>query len=100
MGKTTKTIQVSIEEIKDLLNQGYSRFAKDDQGFGSIEAYYGFQTAAAVRKLFLHPKLKGLRSKVPDFIIVDDEPTVQEPQTTKQKENKEEKKKKEHHTSN
>lgn len=60
-------------EVKSLLKQGYTRYAADDQGFGSIEARYGL-TPAGVKRLFQNEKLKGLKTTFPEFEYVDDIP--------------------------
>lgn len=67
-----KTPVVSIEEIKKLLEAGYTRYAKDDHGVGSIEAYYEFDTTSAVKDLFKNtPELKRLQTKTPKYYILE-----------------------------
>lgn len=63
--------RISGTEVKILLKQGYTRFAADDEGFGSIEQRYGL-TPAGVRRLFQNDKLKGLKTVIPEFEFVDD----------------------------
>lgn len=63
--------QIKVTEVRDLLKQGYYRLAKDDIGYGSIEAYYGL-TPGDVTELFKHPKLRSLKTRIPSFVVVDD----------------------------
>ena len=63
---------IRIPDVKEMLNQGKTR----DQ----IAEHYGISKADC-KRLFLHPSLKGLKTKqikeLP-FEIVDEEGTVQE----------------------
>lgn len=68
--------EVKISEIQDLLKLGYARLKKDDLGNGSIQEKYEL-TTSQVKDLFQHPKLKGLKVKVPGVTIVDDTPEVE-----------------------
>lgn len=65
---------VPVIEVKDVLNllkQGYSRYEKDNKGFGSIQATYGL-SAYSVTKLFRDtPMLKNKKTVAPAFIVKD-----------------------------
>lgn len=65
--------QISLKLVKSLMLEGYVRYKADDDGngLGNIEEKLG-QTPAALREIFAHPKIKGIRIKVPLFILIDD----------------------------
>jgi hypothetical protein len=69
--------EVSLSEVLGLLAKGYTRRAKADKGFGSIEAHFGL-TASQVKELFNHPKLKGRKAKLVSLSIKDDAPDAPE----------------------
>lgn len=64
-------VQLGVTAIKELLENGYTWFKKDDLGFGSIqEKYQASDTqVAAIRK---HPSLKNLETIARIFVIIDD----------------------------
>lgn len=77
----TKT-QVSISEVKELLERGYTR-TKTAKGYnseiGSIEEYYNLPSTQ-VTEMFKHPSLKGIKTKKvveQMFELVDDTQTVE-----------------------
>lgn len=58
--------QISIAEIQDMLNRGLDRKA--------IAKHYGVN-AATMKRIFMHPKLKGKKVKTVDaFELIDDAP--------------------------
>lgn len=65
--------KVKISEVVSLLNQGYTRFEKDDKGFGSVQKKLGL-THSQTQQLFQHEALKGLKTKTPSIEIIDDRP--------------------------
>lgn len=72
--ETRRTVpRITGTEIVALLKQGFTRFAADDCGFGSIEVRYNL-TPAGVRRLFQNESLKGLKTSIPEFEFVDDLP--------------------------
>lgn len=78
---TTRT-QVTVSEVKELLEKGYTR-TKTAKGYnpeiGSIEEYYGLPSTQ-VTAMFKHPALKGAKTKKvvePMFELVDDTQTVE-----------------------
>lgn len=74
--------QIKISEVMTLLKQGYTRFAEDNIGFGSLQEHYSL-SQADIRRIFQHEKLKGLKTIAPTFELIDDvtdeEPEVQGP---------------------
>ena len=69
---TTQRIKPS--EVLTLLKSGYTRYAKDNKGYGSIQEKYNL-TNLAVQKLFKTPLLKNRKTIVPDFILEEDDST-------------------------
>lgn len=65
--------QLSLSAIAEDLNNGLTKWKKDDIGFGSIEKKYNLLTNEAI-ELFGHPKVKKMETRIPTFIIVDDLP--------------------------
>lgn len=64
-------VDLYVSQIKELLDQGYTWFEKDNLGYGSIETKYGANAVqiAAIRK---HPKLKDLETNITIFNVIDD----------------------------
>lgn len=58
----------SAREIVNLLQSGYTRYAKDDKGYGSIQAKYGL-TSAQVVELFSNDVLKYKKTVIPKSAI-------------------------------
>jgi len=80
--KKMKKIQVTIKQLMNDLENGLTRYRKDDFGNGSIEEKYNL-TKAQVARIFKNEKLKGLKVKgktrVKDnFELIDDFVTEQE----------------------
>jgi hypothetical protein len=65
----TKVIRLS--QIKEDLNNGLSKWKKDEIGFGSIEKKYGLTNAEMI-DLMAHPKVKKMETRIPTFVIEDD----------------------------
>jgi hypothetical protein len=72
MSSTKK--QIVVQDVLELLKKGYTRYTKDDAGFGSIQNHYGL-TGVQVKRLFLNPKLKARKTILPkdDLDIVDND---------------------------
>lgn len=72
---------LSIKGILEDLNNGLTRYTKDDFGKGSIQAKYDL-TFLEVRELFQHEKLANRVTKKwgngISFIIIDDVDTAEE----------------------
>jgi len=64
---------VTLSTIKEDLNNGLTKWKKDDIGFGSIEKKYNLLTNEAI-ELFGNPKVKKMETRIPTFIIVDEVP--------------------------
>jgi len=64
-------VDLTVSELINDLNQGYTWLKKDDLSYGSIEAKYGAnpQQIAAIRK---HPALKDAETTFTIFNIIDD----------------------------
>lgn len=78
--KMTKKVVLS-QVVEDLQN-GLTKWKKDDIGFGSLEKKYNLSQAECIQ-LFGHPKVINVESRIPTFIIEDDLTFVNEtPQTT------------------
>lgn len=60
--------RVTTQEIKSLLRKGYTRYSKDDKGYGSIQVKYNL-TRAQVANLFKDKDLIGLKTRVPGVIL-------------------------------
>lgn len=82
---TTRTVQeIKVSEVRELLKSGVTRFRADDEGYGSIEEKYSL-SPAGVRRLFQNEYLKGLKTIVPEFILVvdvDDRPAAEDIEET------------------
>lgn len=63
--------QVKVSEILALLKKGVTRRKKEDLGFGSLEEMYSL-TTSELRELSEHPKIKGIKTKIPTLLIIDD----------------------------
>jgi hypothetical protein len=73
--------KIKISEVITLLSQGYTRFEKDDKGFGSVQKKFGL-THSQTQQLFQHEALKGLKTKTPSIEIIDDRPPARPASTT------------------
>lgn len=68
---TNSVKKIVIQDVLELLEKGYTRYAKDDKGYGSIQAHYSMN-ASQVQKLFAsQPKLKQRKTITPKFEVVD-----------------------------
>lgn len=78
---------IHITTVLHQLKSGFTRTKSDkmyNPNIGSIEEAYGL-TPSAVKILFDHPKLKGVRTSVvvePPFILVDEEEQADTVETT------------------
>lgn len=64
--------EIVVQDIIELMDKGYSRFEKDDEGFGSIQKHYNL-TAGEVREIFAHPKLAKVKKRRPKIVLIDKE---------------------------
>lgn len=64
-------VDLTVSQLINDLNEGYTWLKKDDLGYGSIEVKYGAneKQIAAIRK---HPALKDAETCVTIFNIIDD----------------------------
>ena len=64
-------VDLTVSQLINDLNEGFTWFKKDDLGYGSIENKYGAnpQQIAAIRK---HPALKDAETSITIFNIIDD----------------------------
>lgn len=64
-------VDLTVTQLINDLNEGFTWFKKDDLGYGSIENKYGAnpQQIAAIRK---HPALKDAETSITIFNIIDD----------------------------
>jgi len=82
-------VDLTVSQLVNDLNEGYTWFKKDDLGYGSIETKYNANPnqIAAIRK---HPALKDAETSITIFNIIDDtqistptkQPTATKPNTT------------------
>lgn len=70
------TKRVSLAQVVEDLRSGFTRWKKDDIGFGSLEKKYNL-TLQEATELFSHPKIKNVESRIPTFVIEDDIPDTQ-----------------------
>ena len=64
-------VDLTVSQLLNDLNEGYTWLKKDDFSYGSIEEKYGAnpQQIAAIRK---HPALKDAETSITIFNIIDD----------------------------
>jgi len=64
-------VDLTVSQLINDLNSGYTWLKKDDLGYGSIETKYGANPAQimAIRK---HPSLKDAETNITIFNIIDD----------------------------
>lgn len=74
-------VDLTVSQLLNDLNEGYTWLKKDDLSYGSIEEKYGAnpQQIAAIRK---HPALKNAETTFTIFNIIDD--TKNETTSTKE----------------
>ncbi len=65
--------RVSLAEVARLMKAGFVRFKKDDDGngVGNIEEELGL-SPAALKEIYANDKIKGIRIKVPTYVLIDD----------------------------
>ncbi len=63
--------EILISQIKKDLKSGLTRWKKDNLGFGSLEEKYSL-TFTEVKELIEHPKIQGIKTKIPTLRIIDD----------------------------
>lgn len=65
---------IVVQDVLNLLKAGYTRYTKDDMGYGSIQTQYQL-TGVQVKELFNHSKLKAKKTILPKtgLVIVDNE---------------------------
>jgi len=69
-------VDLTVSQLLNDLNEGYTWLKKDDLGYGSIEMKYGANPVqiATIRK---HPALKDAETTLTVFNIIDDTPKQQ-----------------------
>ena len=72
--------EIKISEVLNYLKNGVTRWDKENVGFGSLEKIYDL-TSTEMKELMDHPKIKGVRTKIPTFRIIDDTEETQEEAT-------------------
>jgi len=70
---------IKVQDVLAFLKKGYTRYAKDDEGHGSIQAHYNL-SGVEVKELFQHPKLKARKTILPkaSLNIIDEEEDIVE----------------------
>lgn len=63
--------EVSLAQVKEDLNNGLTKWKKDDIGFGSLEKKYNL-TMSEMIELLNHPRVKFMETRIPTFRIIDD----------------------------
>jgi hypothetical protein len=66
-----KNVDLTVSQLINDLNSGYTWFKKDDLGYGSIETKYG-ATAPQIMAIRKHPSLKDADTSLTIFNIIDD----------------------------
>lgn len=72
--------EIKVSEVLLHLKNGVTRWKKEDLGFGSLEEIYDL-SFTEVKELINHPKIKGVKTKIPTLKIIDDitsEETIEE----------------------
>jgi hypothetical protein len=64
-------VDLTVSQLVNDLNEGYTWFKKDDLGYGSIETKYG-ATAPQIMAIRKHPSLKDADTSLTIFNIIDD----------------------------
>jgi len=64
-------VDLTVSQLINDLNSGYTWFKKDDLGYGSIEVKYG-ATAPQIMAIKKHPALKDADTSLTIFNIIDD----------------------------
>lgn len=63
--------EIKISEVLNHLQNGVTKWKKEDLGFGSLEAIYNL-TLTEANELFGHSKVKNAKTKIPTMKIIDD----------------------------
>lgn len=74
--------KVNIRTIKRLLSIGYTRYERENvveegYGYGSIEKYYDLRPTD-IKDIFRNEQLKGLKTRVPTYVLVDEAEELEE----------------------
>jgi hypothetical protein len=79
---STSKPKIKVQDVLELLKKGYTRYEKDNKGYGSIQTHYGL-TGVQVKELFLHSKLKQRKTILPksSLEIIDEEELVEVEET-------------------
>lgn len=64
-------VDLTVSQLINDLNSGYTWFKKDDLGYGSIENKYG-ANAPQIMAIRKHPALKDAETSITIFNIIDD----------------------------
>ena len=64
-------VDLTVSQLVNDLNEGYTWLKKDDLGYGSIEVKYG-ATAPQIMAIRKHPSLKDAETSITIFNIIDD----------------------------
>jgi len=64
-------VDLTVTQLVNDLNEGYTWLKKDDLGYGSIETKYG-ASAAQIMAIRKHPALKDAETTITIFNIIDD----------------------------
>lgn len=67
--KAPEKKRIIVEDVVNLLKNGYSRYSKDDVGYGSIQEKYNL-SGPECKQLFAHPDIRNIKVKVPTLEIV------------------------------
>lgn len=70
-----KNVDLTVSQLLNDLNEGYTWLKKDDLGYGSIEIKYG-ATAVQIMAIRKHPALKNAETNITIFNIIDDTTTA------------------------
>ena len=63
--------EVTLSQVKEDLDNGLTKWKKDDIGFGSLEKKYSL-TMQEMIELLANSKVKQMETRIPTFRIIDD----------------------------
>lgn len=66
-----RTVDLTISQLINDLNNGMTWLKKEDEGYGSIQEKYGAKDLE-ILTIKKHPKLAGLEPSITEFRIIDD----------------------------
>ena len=69
--------EIKVSEVLNHLKNGVTRWKKEDVGFGSLEDIYSL-SFTELKELIDHPKIKGVKTKIPTLRIIDDTTSTEE----------------------